>query len=287
MVISFYEKKMRKIYLLLLLLIVTACAKTSIPSEVWIKNAQGEDIYVKIDGQENANAQKLAFIQHGLSANMNHRIVQTAKKAFLDNGYTVITFDSRHSLGKSGNDVKKARLATFADDLETVINWAKEQSFYHEPFALSGHSLGGASVLEYSAKYPQRVAKLVPIAPVVSGDNWEKACFENMSDFCQNWQQNGIYEYTDEKTGITAQIAYEVITDSKNYDAYELAPKIKADTLVISAQNDIIVPASGISGLAELGLNNIHTVQVANSGHNFESEQNSDELYRVINEFID
>jgi len=253
--------------------------------EFRIKNTQNQSIYIRVDGLNNASDRKLAFIQHGLASYMEHQVVQTAKQAFLNNGYTVVTFDSRYSTGESGNDVKQARLSTFEEDLKTVVDWAKTQPFYSEPFALSGHSLGGASVLQYGAEHPKRISLLIPVAPVISGQLWETSCMNNLGDFCRQWKQNGTYEYTDKQNGRTVQIPYAVVTGSKNYNAYKLAGKIAAETLLIGAQKDIIIDTKDLQKLAK-SIPDGKSVIVTGSGHNFEHQQNRTDLYQAIDTFI-
>ena len=166
---------MKKIHVVLFLFILTACIGQEPSRENWLKNSANEVIYVQVEGYEHRRNKKIAFIQHGLASNLEHSAVQTAKKAFLDNGYLVIIFDSRYSMGKSDGEVINVRLATFKKDLETVINWAKKQNFYREPFILAGHSLGGASVLQYSAENASVIDAVIPITPVVSGVTWENS----------------------------------------------------------------------------------------------------------------
>ena len=276
---------MKKFLTILVLVCLVACAHLSQTEEYWVTNANNEQIYVKVDGLYNAPNQKLVFIEHGLASNLNHQAVKAAKKAFLNNGYTVITFDARYSLGNSGNEVKFVTLNTLRADLETVIDWAKDQPFYSEPFALSGHSLGGASILAYSAAFPDKVSKLIPIAPVISGNLWERDCMKNLPDFCPTWKKNGVYEYTDPKNHKTAVIPYTVLTESKNYDAAELAPNITAQTLLITPQNDIIVNPKDVEHLATL-LKNGQSATVNASGHNFETKGNQADLYQAINAFL-
>ena len=241
---------MRKYLIIVFLCFLSACSYLN-QKDIQIKNAQNQTLYVKVDGLENAKYHKLAFIQHGLASYMEHQVVQTAKRAFLDNNYTVVTFDSRYSTGESGNDVEKARLSTFEEDITTVIDWAKTQPFYSEPFALSGHSLGGASVLQYSTEHPEQINLLIPVAPVISGQLWEISCMHNLTDFCRQWKQNGTYEYTDKQNGRTVQIPYAVVTGCKNYNAYQSAAKITAATLLIGAQKDIIIDADDLQKLAK------------------------------------
>ena len=271
---------MKKIYILLLLLLLQACSPETPDGGILIENARHEPIYLQIEQpKENANG-KLAVIQHGLASDMEHPAVQTAKKAFLDNGYTVILFDSRYSLGKSGQDVAKVRLSTFAEDLQTVINWAKMQKFYAEPLALAGHSLGGASVLQYAAAHPEQVGILVPITPVVSGQKWENSCMANMTDFCTDWKNNRFYNYE------TVVIPYQVVEDAKTYDALQLADSITADTLLITAAHDTVITPEDVKELYNVMPGQKRLAVVPNSGHNFETLQNQKDLYNFIADFL-
>lgn len=113
---------MKKLYTSLFLLLLASCSENNRPQEIWIKNADNESIYLQLSDNKDTDSPHLAIIQHGLASNMEHPAVQTAKQAFLDKGYLVITFDSRHSLGKSDGKVINVRLETFENDLETVIN---------------------------------------------------------------------------------------------------------------------------------------------------------------------
>lgn len=274
----------RRFYLIFSLLL-TACVFQKTEYGVWIKNKQDEKLYVHVDGLENAKYHKLVFIQHGLAANMEHQVVETAKKAFLDKNYVVVTFDSRYSLGNSGNDVLKARITTFEEDLTAVIDWAKTQPFYSEPFALSGHSMGGYSTLKYSAINNDKINILVPITPLVSGSLWEKSCMHNMTAFCLNWKETGFYKYSDSKTNKTATIPYKIITDSQKEDAFTFASKIKAKTLLIGAENDIVIDIKDLSKLKkEIAKSNFSGI--ASSGHNFENQQDQTDLYNAIVNFL-
>lgn len=270
---------MRKFYLAILILVLAACSSQP-PQEAQIENSQHEPIYLQISGQQTAEKDKLAIIQHGLASDMTHPAVQAAKQAFIDNGYLVITFDSRYSLGKSGGGVANVRLSIFVDDLQTVIDWAKTQNFYHEPLALAGHSLGGAAVLQYAAEHPAQVGILVPITPVVSGQKWEDSCMANMTDFCTDWKKNGFYNYE------TVVIPYQVVEDAKTYDALQLADSITADTLLITAAHDTVITPEDVKELYNVMLGQKRLAVVPNSGHNFETLQNQKDLYNFIADFL-
>ena len=270
---------MKKICMLLMMLLLTGCMHRSSHMVFWIKNSRGEPLYLQVAGAEDTGNRKLAIIQHGLASDMSHPAVQAVKKAFLARGYVVITFDSRYSLGKSGGGVLRARLSTFEEDLRTVVNWAKGQSFYHEPFALAGHSLGGASVLVYAAGHPEQAGILIPITPVVSGQRWEDFCLSRLS-FCRDWKKDGFYTYEDE------QISYQTVETAKSYDALRLGDKLKAKVLLIAAEKDNVVNPGDVADLYEALQTSKRLAVVPESGHNFESLQNQLDLYQAVVDFV-
>lgn len=269
------------VFVLTLFLLETA---NSLAEEFNITTAAGDTLSVDVENRDNISRGKLVFIQHGLATDRNHRVVQQTARAFADAGYVVVTFDSRHSLGKSGQDVENARLTTFEQDLEDVVSWAKTQDFYAEPFALSGHSLGGASVLQYAANHPKKTAVVVAVAPVISGQAWEDSCLANMTGFCKNWQKNGNYAY--QYDGKEYLISYQTVEDAKNFDALKISDDIAADVLLIAAQNDNIIPPQDIDRLYEKLKSVKQMTTVADSGHNFELEENQLDLYNAVSRFL-
>src|SRR5690606_4155772 len=92
------------------------------------------------------NSSNLAFVMHGLGGNKEHGHIRAMSEAFLENDYTVVTWDAVHTFGESqGGLYEDATITNYHSDLEDVIAWAKQQSWYVEPFVLCGHSLGGIS----------------------------------------------------------------------------------------------------------------------------------------------
>lgn len=261
----------------------TACRKMC---EAAVRTQQNEVLSVLVEGLENSNQRKLVFIQHGLAANREHPVVNAAKKAFLQNGYVVVTFDSRHSLGKSGQDVQNARLATFAEDLKTVVQWAEAQDFYAEPFAVAGHSLGGASAWTYAIENPERTAYWVGIAPVVGGRAWEKACFENMPAFCRDWKSRGAYTYQTPDKKQTALISYQTLQDAKTFDAAAAAADFKVSALLIGAEKDTVVPPRDVEELYRLLPASKSMAVIKDSTHNFVGSSNQEALTDAIDAFL-
>ena len=270
---------MRNLLVAVVCLLLVSCSGQEERREILIENAAGESIYLQIEKPLYA-AGKMAIIQHGLASNMGHPVVQTVKQAFRDKGYWVITFDSRNSLGKSSGDTENVRLETFEEDLQAVIDWAARQDFYKEPFALAGHSLGGASVLQYAAENPLKVEIAVPVAPVVSGQKWEDACMLYMSDFCRNWKGQGSYRYQN------SVIPYQVLEEAKSYDAFQLAERIHAAVLLVTPEDDHIIPCRDIKALYAVLHEPKYLAVIPRGGHNFETEQSRKDLYNSVVKFL-
>ncbi len=271
---------MNKIWVLSLVLLVAACQP--LRNGEYTVSAPEHDILVEVSGLQNAAAQKLAIIQHGLAVNRLHPVVEVAKQTFLNAGYVVVTFDGRHSLGKSGVDVENATLASFAEDLRLVTDWAHRQGLGQKHLVLVGHSLGGAAVLQHAWQNPAETNLIVVIAPVVSGQRWKNACMQNMPDFCRQWEQQKIYLYQDPKTGQTAQIAWQTLESAKSYDAVVGAADISAAVVLIGAQEDKLVPPADIEALYKAIRTPKQMSIIPSSGHNFASPQNQQALGAAI-----
>lgn len=102
----------------------------------------------------------------------------------------------------------------------------------------------------------------------------------NMPDFCQNWKQNGVYNYQ------TEIIPYAVVEDAKAYDALQLTNNIKARTLLITAKDDNIIAPHDVKELYDAFAAPKSFGSVSDGGHNFATEQSRRELYDLIIGFL-
>jgi predicted alpha/beta-fold hydrolase len=156
--------------------------------KIIIKNRKYSDIYININ--EVSNAKGLVFIQHGLSGYKEEIHIQRIAETFIKNNYTTVNFDATNSRGESGSDETGITFTGHYQDLEDIINRASTQSWYQEPFTLVGHSLGGMAVIYYTENFPEKVKKLIPIAPVVSGENFIKSRKRrSLTDF-EQWEKD-------------------------------------------------------------------------------------------------
>ena len=130
--------------------------------KLFIKNRKGLKICVRLNFNEQNT--KLVFLEHGLGARKEYPHMQVLEDVFSEFGYNVINIDATNSLNESENSSEGITTTGHYEDLVDVIEWAKPQAFYTEPFALAGQSLGAISVVRYSGQFPEKVNLLIPCA---------------------------------------------------------------------------------------------------------------------------
>ena len=106
--------------------------------KITIKNRKNQNVVIIVE--ENKNSNNLAFIAHELSGCKEQPHIETYADAFKEKGFTVIRFDTTNTFGESDGDYADATVTNYYEDLEDVIEWAKDKEWYREPFWLAGHS---------------------------------------------------------------------------------------------------------------------------------------------------
>jgi pimeloyl-ACP methyl ester carboxylesterase len=201
-----------------------------------IQNRKGQNVIVLIEEQENPKG--LAFVLHGLSGNKEQPHIQTMAKAFKEEGYTVVSFDTTNSFGESDGELEDVTITSSYEDLEDVIEWAKNQIWYKEPFALAGHSLGSICILLYTEKFPEKVKALAPISTVVSGKlSWETKDSGNLD----KWKEEGIRIWKGH-SGKEKRLKWSHMEDRLKYDVLPDIDKIKVPVLLIVGEHDTSTP---------------------------------------------
>jgi pimeloyl-ACP methyl ester carboxylesterase len=249
---------------------------------LFIKNRKGQNITVIV---EKAEPQKgLAFVMHGLGGFKEQPHIQAMAEAFMENGYTVVRFDTTNSIGESDGKYEDATITNYYEDLEDVINWAQEQDWYQEPFILSGHSLGGICTALYAEKYPDKVKALAPISTVVSGKlSVEAHSKEEIND----WEKSGwkIGE-SRAKPGVMKRLKWSHIIDRLQYDLLPEVDKLKMPALLIVGENDDVTPLKHQQDLFEAlpGQKELHVIK--GSWHTFREEKHLQELKNIFDQWL-
>ena len=133
--------------------------------KIFIENRKGQKLSVLVE--INDDGKGLAFVMHGLSGFKEQKHIKMFADAFLEKGFNVIRFDAVNTIGESEGNPEDTTVTSYYEDLEDVINWAKEQEWYDEPYYLIGHSIGGISIALFAEKHSEQIKGLAPISTVI------------------------------------------------------------------------------------------------------------------------
>lgn len=205
--------------------------------KTFIESRDGNKVSVAVEGSEKSG--KLAFVMHGLGGSKEQPHIRAMAEAFLEDGYTVVTWDAVHTFGEStGGNYEDATITNYYADLEDVVNWASAQPWYVEPFVLCGHSLGGISVALYAEKHPEKLKALAPISTVVSGE----LSMETKGDDLEAWKQDG-YRVTMSHDGKhEKRLKWAHMEDRMKYNLLENVDKLTMPVLMIVGERDDPTP---------------------------------------------
>lgn len=248
--------------------------------KLFIKNRKGENLAVIV---EEAPSQKgLTFVMHGLGGFKEQSHIETFANAFKEKGYTAVRFDTTNTFGESEGNYEKATTTNYYEDLEDVIEWAKEQKWYQEPFTLAGHSLGGICTALYAEKYPEKVKALAPISTVVSG-----ALSAELEE-TEKWKKEGwrISE-SKSKPGVTKKLPWSHMEDRLKHDLLPNAGKLTMSVLMIVGELDDVTPARHQKILFDKlpGKKEFHIIKGAE--HSFREKEHLEEIKEIFLKWIE
>lgn len=199
-----------------------------------ITNRSGLKLVIQVDEPENPHS--LVFIAHGQGGFKEQKHIEAFKDAFLENGFRVVRFDATNALGESDGDMMNVTYDNYVADLEDVIDWARTQSWFQQPFALCGHSMGAQSTTWYAEHHPKEVSLLAPMAPTV---NHELYISTNDEEELQEWQQKGYKVLQSRsKPGVTKQVGWGVVESLKKFDLLPLAHQLTMPVLDVVGEFD-------------------------------------------------
>jgi len=204
-------------------------------------------------------------------------------EAFLEYNYTVVTWDAVHTFGESkGGAYEDATITNYYTDLEDVISWAKNQTWYVEPFVLCGHSLGGVSTALFAERNPEKVSALAPISTVVSG----MLSFEAKGkDALEAWKKAGI-KTEKRRNGDEKRLKWSHMEDRLKYDLLESVEKLTMPVLMAVGEKDTATPLQHQRILFDKlpGKKELHVIKGAE--HPFNELHEQQELKQLVKSWI-
>lgn len=249
--------------------------------KIKIQNRKGQHVVVVVE--ESKAAQGLVFVMHGLGGYKEQKQVRTIAEAFVEQAYTVVTFDTTNTFGESDGRLDDATVTNYLEDLEDVINWASTQSWYKEPFVLVGHSLGGISVTTYAERYPEKIKALSPVSSVISGQH----SIGNNPERARKWKETGYEEKkSNSRPWLTAQIPWSHMEDRLKYNVLEKTHQLTMPVLIVVGSADDITPVhqqrvffDTIPGIKELHV-------IGGASHTFKDENHLRQLKDIFTHWI-
>lgn len=209
--------------------------------KTFIQNRDDKKLCVVVEEASTPN--KLAFVMHGLGGKKEQPHIRAMTEAFLESGYTVVTFDTAHTFGESEGEYEDATITNYYADLEDVITWASKQSWYVEPFVLCGHSLGGISTALFAQKHPDKVLALAPISTVVSGKlSLETYNTAEKQKELEDWERNGIRTIMSHDGKLEKSLKWSHMEDRLRYDLLPDINKLTMPVLLVVGSKDDSTP---------------------------------------------
>lgn len=207
------------------------------PERQVLQNRRGKNLVALV---ERTNKSKgIVFLMHGLGWYKEEPLIQRIAGYLYANGYTVVRFDATNSFGESDGMFEDATITNQYEDLEDVVNWAGDQSWYSEPFSLAGQSVGGLCSLYFTYNFPDKITALSLFSTVISGDLTLETCSK---EFLDDWKTKGYFSWEDDNK--LKKLKWAFMEDAMQYDMLEIAPQVRAPVLMMVGDRDTQTPVT-------------------------------------------
>lgn len=249
------------------------------------KNRKGLEIVGDILMPENPIG--LSFVLHGLGGFKEQLHIKVLAETLFENNYIVVNFDATNSIGESGGKYENATMQNHYEDLVDVINWAKTQNWYKEPFVLAGHSLGGYAVARYAEDYSREVKAVFPYALVVAGELSYKATEMLEPEKLKAWKETGWkIEQSTSKPGVEKKLPWSHMEERLKHDLRPNASKLIMPVLLVVGEKDKSCTSGNQKVFYDIipGPKEIHIVPGA--PHTFKESEHLSQLKVIFNNWL-
>ena len=248
--------------------------------KIFIKNRKNKNISVVVEKADNQIG--LAFVMHGLGDSKDSDHIRTFVNCFLDNNYTVVSFDTTNTFGESEGVFEDANITNYYEDFEDVINWTKKQDFFQKPFILCGHSLGAICSAFYAENNPEEIKSLAPFSTVINAElSRQTYSKEELID----WEKTG---WLTEDWGAQGKIRlkWSYMKEKEKYDLLKRVNNLTMPVLMIVGELDNCTPPEQQKVLFDKlpGKKEMHIIEKA--PHTFRTKNHLNEIYKIIDNWI-
>lgn len=199
-----------------------------------IKNKNGEKIVGLIHNVDNPKG--TAIVQHGLGGFKEEIHIMRIVECCIEAGWRTIAFDCRNSFGESDGDINNMTIATYCDDLVTIIEQLVPTD---HKLLLAGHSCGAGSVLRYTCDNPDRVYAIAPTAAAISKEFLIEQCQKMRPEFFADWQRDGrFHKVPSLRPEREGYVSYNLVEEMGNMTVLESAPNLTMPLFLIVGTDD-------------------------------------------------
>jgi len=246
-------------------------------SEPIIKNRKNQDVFVSVEVSK--NQKELIFISHGLGGSRSEEHIKSFVDTFREKEFTVISFDCTNSLGESYGNYENATDSGYYEDLEDVIEWAKDQAWYQEKFWLCGYSLGGLNIARYAKENSDKVKTIISMSPTISAEILETKLKSKLKEV------DGLiwYSYISSRKNREVKLKWaQFIEDLKKYDLVKFLENLKIPTLILVGEKEYYC-----EHLKDISKKlNLEFGIIKNAQHVYSGEEQLKHINEFINKFI-
>jgi len=252
-----------------------------------LQNRREQKIVGVLD-QPDGEAVGTCVVMHGYGGTKEQAHIQVFANVFLRNGFAVFNFDATNSFGESDGEYENARLGLHTGDLEDVVFWAQKQDWFRSPLALIGHSMGGYAVVRFAQNYPDNVAYLVPVAPVVSGKLITEAYLRYRPEEFAQWKKDGVRVSKNASfPGVIEKSPWDVVVEWQNHDLLPNANKLTMPTLLITGSEDTICPPDHVGQLFDaMPDGNKEFEVIEGAPHTYRTQEDLNAIDELINDWL-
>jgi putative redox protein len=248
-----------------------------------IKNRKSLEIVGILSIPENPKG--LAFTLHGLGAFKEHSNTLVMAETFFSESYTVVNFDTTNSIGESEGKYEDATAQNHYEDLVDVITWAKKQTWYQEPFLLSGESLGGYASIRYAEESPLEVKGVFTLAPFIAGELSLKNKEISHPEHIKAWKETGWFEEKGtSKPGVIKRLPWSHMEEKLKHDIRPDASKLIMPVCLVVGEND---HPETQKILYELIPNKKELNIIADASHVLRTPEHLDELKNILKKWLE
>ena len=249
-----------------------------------IKNKKGLEIVGDVLIPEKSIG--LIFVLHGLGGARNRVGVRDIAETFFQNQYTVVNFDVTNASGESGGRYEDATIQLHYEDLVAVIDWSKTQDWYHSPFMLAGHSLGGYAVFQYAEDFPEEVQGVFGFAATISGTLSFEARERFGPEELKKFRETGWESRVSKTTGRVLNLPFSHLEERLKHDLVKDVKNLTMPILMVVGEKDTSCPPDHQKMFFDLipGKKELHIVFGA--PHTFRISEHLDQLKEILTSWV-